>query len=1002
MAITINAADYGATANDATDDTAAINAALKAANAAYLTDPTAGQVTVILPTGTFIVSGSGDKSEGAIQLLTGTTLQGAGMGQTTLKVADNWVGDITGVVRTPFDEVTTKASLLNLTIDGNRAQTAGKIDGFYTGVRPGSTQQDADIRVSGVEVMNCSGYGFDPHEQTIRLVIENSSAHGNGLDGFVADYIVDGVYRNNIAYDNDRHGFNITTSTTDLLLEGNKAYDNGSAGIVVQRGSENIPWPDGVQIVGGEYYNNAREGILLNMAENVTISGADIHGNMLQGVRIEGATNTIVQNSHIYNNAQAADNTYDEVSIRLRADTVTGVTYYSIGTQILNNTIESTGAVNARWGVREEPTNDDGGATNTIVSGNTITGTDAGAVSVPGAANPVTGGTGNDTLTGTGGGDEMRGGAGNDTYVVDHSGDVVIENANEGNDTVLAYISHTLAANVENLSLQGSNPINGTGNGLNNVIIGNLATNTLKGGLGSDTLDGGAGADSLDGGDGNDTYYVDSSADVIVEKDHLGAGGVDTVFSTASYILSAEVENLILTGASHINATGNSAANLLTGNSGNNVLDGQGGADLMTGGAGNDAYVVNHTGDVVAEAAGGGTDTVYSSIAYTLGQFVENLVLQGIAITGSGNDLNNTIIGNDAANKLYGLGGDDVLSGGAGNDTLDGGVGKDTAQFSGNRANYTIAGPLANRTVAGGAEGTDTLLNIDVLQFKDGMLIGDTWVPTPVPAAPPVSTSNPVVSRTGNARSETLNGRDNIDDIIKGQGGNDTIKGRGGNDRLNGGTGNDKVYGDSGDDRVNGDSGNDYVHGGSGNDWASGGTGNDRVYGSSGNDRVYGSSGHDTVDGGSSNDWVYGDSGNDRVYGGLGDDVVNGGAGNDRLYGNAGSDAFVFNARLGTASTDRKVSFDTIVDFKVRDDSFLLDNAVFKKLGSGTVANPTQLDAEFFVTGTKAKERDDYLIYNKKTGVLSYDADGSGKGQAVEFAQLSKNLALTYKDFFVI
>ncbi|MFC1458164.1 calcium-binding protein [Microvirga arabica] len=525
-----------------------------------------------------------------------------------------------------------------------------------------------------------------------------------------------------------------------------------------------------------------------------------------------------------------------------------------------------------------------------------------------------------------------------------------------------------------------------------------------------------------------------------MEKDHQGLGGIDTVYSTASYILPAEVENIILTGAAHINATGNSAANLLTGNSGNNVLDGQGGADLMSGGSGDDTYGVNHTGDVVVEAAGGGTDTVFSAIAYTLGQFVENLVLQGTAITGSGNDLNNIITGNDTANKLFGFAGDDIIRGGIGNDTLDGGAGNDTAVFSGNRASYTITGILENRTVVSSTEGTDFLLSIEALQFADGKLVGDAWVPNPVapPPPPPANTGNQVVTRTGTFRSETMNGRDNIDDVMKGQGGNDTIKGRGGNDRLNGGTGNDKIYGDSGDDRVNGDSGNDYVNGGSGNDWVYGSSGNDRVYGSSGNDRVYGSSGndvvngnsgddwanagsgndkaygstgndrvygssgHDTVDGGSGNDWVYGDSGNDRVYGGTGDDVVNGGSGNDRLYGDAGSDAFVFNSKLGTASTDRKVSFDKIVDFNAKYDSFLLDNAVFKKLGSGTLSNPMQLDQEFFVTGSKARERDDYLIYNKKTGVLSYDADGSGSREAVEFAQLSKNLKLTYKDFFVI
>lgn len=387
---TLSALDYGATANNTTNDSAAINAAIRAASAQYLQNPSAGPVTVILPAGTFIVSGTGDKSDGAIELLTGTILQGAGMGQTILKVADGWAGDITGVVRTPYNEVTRDAGLLNLTIDGNRDQTTGKIDGFYTGVRPGSTQQDADIHVSGVEILDCSGYGFDPHEQTIRLTIENCVSHGNGLDGFVADYIIDSVYRNNIAYDNDRHGFNITTTATNLLLSNNEAYGNGSAGVVVQRGSENIPWPSDIQIVGGTYHDNAREGILTRMADDVTVDGATVYGNQRQGVRIEGSTDTTVKNSTIYNNSQAGHNTYDEVQIIQRADSTTGRTYYSTHTQILNNKIYSDGAIDARYGVREEPTNDDAGATATVVSDNTITGMASGTVSVPSTAdNPV-------------------------------------------------------------------------------------------------------------------------------------------------------------------------------------------------------------------------------------------------------------------------------------------------------------------------------------------------------------------------------------------------------------------------------------------------------------------------------------------------------------------------------------------------------------------------------------------------------------------------------------
>jgi hypothetical protein len=379
---TISALDYGAKPNDSVNDSAAINAALKAANALYLKNPSAGPGTVALSAGTYIVSGTGNKSDGAIKLLTGTTLQGAGMGQTVLKVADNWAGDITGVVRTPYGAVTTNATVLNLTIDGNRDSTTGKIDGFFCGVRPGSTLQDADITLDGVEIKDCSGYGFDPHEQTTRLTIENCVAHGNGLDGFVADFIIDGVYRNNVAYDNDRHGFNVCTSSSDILLENNKAYDNGSAGVVVQRGSENIPWPHDILITGGEYRGNVREGILIKMSDNVTVTKATIFGNLREGVRIEGATDTIVQGSAIFNNSQAGHNLYDQVNILDRADSTTGKTYYSLRAQILDNKIYSDGAIDARWGIREAPTNDDGGASGIVVSNNDITGMATGTVTI--------------------------------------------------------------------------------------------------------------------------------------------------------------------------------------------------------------------------------------------------------------------------------------------------------------------------------------------------------------------------------------------------------------------------------------------------------------------------------------------------------------------------------------------------------------------------------------------------------------------------------------------
>ena len=130
-------------------------------------------------------------------------------------------------------------------------------------------------------------------------------------------------------------------------------------------------------------------------------------------------------------------------------------------------------------------------------------------------ANLLEGGGGNDKLDGGAGADRMVGGTGNDTYSVDHAGDVVVENANEGTDTVISIIDYTLPANVENLTLAGS-AAHGVGNDLANTITGNDLANLLEGGAGNDVLSGGAGADRLIGGTGNDTLTGGAGKDVFV------------------------------------------------------------------------------------------------------------------------------------------------------------------------------------------------------------------------------------------------------------------------------------------------------------------------------------------------------------------------------------------------------------------------------------------------------------------------------------------------------
>ncbi len=226
----------------------------------------------------------------------------------------------------------------------------------------------------------------------------------------------------------------------------------------------------------------------------------------------------------------------------------------------------------------------------------------------------LTGGAGNDTLNGGQGADVMAGGLGDDTYWVNDAGDVVDETGGDGVDTVLSMISYTLTDGVENLTLLFAGSIDGTGNDLDNVIIGNGGANVLSGLDGDDTISGGSGNDTLLGGDGDDS---------------------------------------------------------LDGGAGDDRLDGGTGADAMTGGGGGDTYVVDDIGDTVIELAGGGNDTVEASISHTLADHVENLTLTGGAsINGSGNGLNNVLIGNDGDNILAGGAGSDTLTGGLGADTF--------------------------------------------------------------------------------------------------------------------------------------------------------------------------------------------------------------------------------------------------------------------------------------------------------------------------------------------
>ncbi len=369
------------------------------------------------------------------------------------------------------------------------------------------------------------------------------------------------------------------------------------------------------------------------------------------------------------------------------------------------------------------------------VDDDTLNGTAADSILMGGAGNDTLNGNGgNDLLNGGTGADTMTGGIGDDTYMVDNINDVVTETLSTGGgtDTVLSSITHTLGLNLENLTLTGSDIVDGTGNALNNIITGNNSDNILDGGDGNDTMDGGAGNDELYGGDGSDTLRAGAGSydylyggignDTLYGGNRTGNGNYDFFYGEdGNDTLIAGTKNVLFfggTGNDTLTAgtgiynylSGDEGDDTLSGGAGNDYLVGGTGNDSMIGGAGNDSYMIDATLDIVTENLNAGTDLIQSSVTYNLttsAPNVENLTLAGTtAIDGTGNTLNNVITGNRAAN---------TLSGAAGNDTMTGGKGNDT---------YILGRGYAADTVV---ENDATVGNTDVAQFLAGVATDQLW-----------------------------------------------------------------------------------------------------------------------------------------------------------------------------------------------------------------------------------------------------------------------------------
>lgn len=557
------------------------------------------------------------------------------------------------------------------------------------------------------------------------------------------------------------------------------------------------------------------------------------------------------------------------------------------------------------------------------------------------SVNVLTGLAGNDTIDGGAGNDTMIGGLGNDTYLVDTTGDVVTELANEGDDTVRSSVAYTLTTNVENLALTGSSAINGTGNALANQITGNLANNVLAGLAGADRLDGGDGSDTatyaaslaaiqvslttglVGGGDAegdvlvsienvtgsnhNDTLEGDANANVL-----SGGSGIDML--TYEHMLAAVTVNLatastqntggggsdVVSGFENLTGsefgdtlTGTSGTNIIHGLNGNDTINGAGGADTLVGGLGDDTYVVDNAGDVAIENEDEGVDLVQASASHVLADYVENLTLTGSsAINGTGNAAQNIITGNSKNNVLVGRGGAD---------TLNGAGGTDSASYAASLEAVSV--DLLAGTSAGGDAAGDTLIAIENL--------------------------------TGSELHDTLIG-DTGSNVLNGLGGNDTLNGGSGNDTLDGGTGSDTLIGGLGNDTFVVDETGDIVveNSGEGTDTVQAaiafvlganfenltltgtaginGTGNSLanvLTGNSGDNVLLGDDGNDTLAGGIGSDTLYGGDANDSLDGGTGADTMVGGLGNDNYVIENTSDLISESVNEGTDSVQSSISY---------------------------------------------------------------------------------------------
>lgn len=480
-----------------------------------------------------------------------------------------------------------------------------------------------------------------------------------------------------------------TGTSSSETITGTSEQDtiNAGSGNDTVQGGKGADTLDGSSGTDTLSYASDTTGVTINLTTN-SASGGDANGDTIANFEnITGGTKNDTLTGNTGTNVLTGGKGADALDGGAGTDTANYSTDTTGVTVNLTTGIGSGGDAEGDTLANIEAVT--GGTKNDTIIGNASNNTISGGT----GDDTLKGEAGNDTLVGGKGADALDGGAGTDT--ISYSSDTIgvtvnlttgIGSGGEAEGDTLTNIEY-VTGGTKNDTL--------TGNASNNSLSGGAGNDTLKGEAGNDTLTGGVGADTMDGGAGTDTLNYSSDATGVVVN--LATGSATGGEATGD--IFSNFENLS-GGTKNDTLTGSASNNTILGAAGNDTIYGEAGNDTLTGGAGADTM-----------DGGDGVDTVsYSSDAVGV---TVNLTT-GI---GSGGEATGDILTN--IENITGGKKNDTLTGNTSNNTIDGGTGTDTVIFSGNRADYLIESVASNVLRVTGADGIDTLKNIEQLQFAD-------------------------------------------------------------------------------------------------------------------------------------------------------------------------------------------------------------------------------------------------------------------------------------------